>query len=167
MSTDVLLSRDTVVGQITIEPVDVDRDGDLLHTWITHPRSTFWGMQDATVQDVWNAYAAIVADQHHDAWLGRVDGAPAFLAETYDPEHSELAGTYDWRLGDIGMHLLVAPTDRPLSGSAPSWSCAWTILDGTGSSSSPTSATTRSRHSTRPRASASSDRSSSKTRSHR
>ncbi|KAA1379980.1 GNAT family N-acetyltransferase [Aeromicrobium fastidiosum] len=116
MTADVLLARETRVGRITIEPVDVDRDGDLLHAWITHPRSVFWGMQDATVQDVWDAYAAIVADPHHDAWLGRVDGAPAFLAETYDPEHSELAGRYDWQLGDIGMHLLVAPTDEPRSG---------------------------------------------------
>ncbi|MET0447756.1 MAG: GNAT family N-acetyltransferase, partial [Aeromicrobium sp.] len=116
MSTDVLLSRDTAVGRITIEPVDVDRDGDLLHAWIAHPRSVFWGMPHATAQEVWDAYAAIGADRHHDAWLGRVDGAPAFLAETYDPEHSELAGTYDWHLGDIGMHVLVAPTDRPRSG---------------------------------------------------
>jgi hypothetical protein len=106
----------TDIGCITIEPLDVDRDGDLLHAWVTHPRSVFWGMQDASVQDVCNAYAAIGADPHHDAWLGRVDGTPAFLAETYDPEHSELAGRYDWQLGDIGMHVLVAPTDRPRSG---------------------------------------------------
>ncbi len=115
-SADVLLSRNTEIGTVTIEPIDVDRDGDLLHAWITHPRSVFWGMQDASVQDVWDAYAAIVADRHHDAWLGRVDGEPAFLAETYDPEHSELAGRYEWQLGDIGMHLLVAPTEHPRSG---------------------------------------------------
>lgn len=115
-TADVLLSRDTRVGTVTIELVDVDRDGDLLHAWITHPRSVFWGMQDATVQDVWDAYAAIVADPHHDAWLGRVDGVPSFLAETYDPEHSELAGRYDWQPGDIGMHVLVAPTDSPRTG---------------------------------------------------
>jgi siderophore synthetase component/RimJ/RimL family protein N-acetyltransferase len=116
MTADVLLSRDTAVGRVTIEPIDVDRDGELVHAWITHPRSAFWDMPDASVQDVRDAYASIAADPHHDAWLGRVDGAPAFLAETYDPEHSELAGRYDWRPGDIGMHLLVAPTDQPRSG---------------------------------------------------
>lgn len=115
-ASDVMFSRRTEIGRITIEPVDVDRHGDLLHTWITHPRSVFWGMQGASVQEVWDAYAAIVADQHHDAWLGRVDGTPAFLAETYDPEHSELDGKYQWLLGDIGMHVLVAPTDHPRSG---------------------------------------------------
>ncbi|MCW2826257.1 MAG: family N-acetyltransferase [Aeromicrobium sp.] len=116
MSVQILLSRETAVGHVTIEPVDVERDGDLLHEWITHPRSVFWGMAQATVEDVWQTYSAIVANPHHDVWLGRVDGVPAFLAETYDPEHSELAGRYDWRPGDVGMHLLVAPTDRPRSG---------------------------------------------------
>nr|MCW2727590.1 family N-acetyltransferase [Aeromicrobium sp.] len=116
MTAGILLTRETGIGCITIEPVDIDRDGELLHTWITHPRSSFWGMQDATVQDVFEAYAAIGADRHHEAWLGRVDGEAAFLAETYDPEHSELAGRYDWRPGDIGMHVLVAPVDRPRSG---------------------------------------------------
>jgi RimJ/RimL family protein N-acetyltransferase len=116
MSVTSPLSRDTAVGRITIEPLDVDRDGDLLHAWVTHPRSVFWGMADASVDEVWTAYARIGADPHHDAWLGRVDGEPAFLAETYDPEHSELAGHYPWRSGDIGMHVLVAPTDRPRSG---------------------------------------------------
>lgn len=101
---------------ITIEPLSVERDGATLHAWITHPRSEFWGMLDASLHDVCEAYRLIAADPHHEAWLGRVDGEPAFLAETYEPEHSELAGTYDWQIGDIGMHVLVAPTDRPRSG---------------------------------------------------
>jgi siderophore synthetase component/RimJ/RimL family protein N-acetyltransferase len=124
MSADVLLAQETSVGRITIEPLDVDRDTELLHGWITHPRSVFWGMQAASVDRVREAYVAIVADPHHDAWLGRVDGAPAFLAETYDPEHGELAGRFDWRPGDIGMHLLVAPTDRPRSGFTAEVFCA-------------------------------------------
>jgi siderophore synthetase component len=73
-------------------------------------------MQSASLQDVCAAYSTIGVDPHHDAWLGRVDGVPAFLAETYDPEHSELAGKYGWQPGDIGMHLLVAPTERPRTG---------------------------------------------------
>ncbi len=101
---------------ITLEPVDVDRDTALLHEWVTHPRSVYWQMQDATPADVAHAYGLIAESPHHDAWLGRVDGTPAFLAETYDPVHSELAGASELRPGDLGMHLLVAPTDRPAPG---------------------------------------------------
>jgi hypothetical protein len=127
---------------VTLEPLDVERDLTLLHAWVTHPRSRFWMMQDASVDDVRREYAGIVADPHHDVWLGSVAGipgggagpggttlhgakrsargraadGPAFLAETYDPAHSPLAPHVDVRPGDLGMHVLVAPTDTPVHG---------------------------------------------------
>jgi RimJ/RimL family protein N-acetyltransferase len=105
--------------RVRLEPVDVERDAGLLHRWVTHPRSVFWQMADASVADVAQEYRHIAEHPHHDAWLGRVDGEPAFLAETYDPARSELVGLVglpDLRDGDLGMHVLVAPTDRPVPG---------------------------------------------------
>jgi siderophore synthetase component/RimJ/RimL family protein N-acetyltransferase len=116
MTTSFLFSRATRLGPVTFEPLDVERDAAMIHAWVTHPRSVFWGMQTATVDEVRQAYAVIHADPHHHAWLGRVDGDPAVLAEIYDPAHSELADAYEVRDGDIGMHVLVAPTDRPQHG---------------------------------------------------
>ncbi|SNT28970.1 Siderophore synthetase component [Asanoa hainanensis] len=95
----------------TLEPLDLDAHADLLHAWVTHPRSVYWGMQGASVETVHKAYAEIAADPHHHAWLGRLDGEPLFLAETYDPAHSELAAHYAVAAGDVGMHVLVAPPD--------------------------------------------------------
>lgn len=103
-------------GRTTLGPVDAERDAALLHRWVTHPRSVFWQMAEARPADVVREYRLIADDPHHDAWLGRVDGLPAFLAETYDPAHSELAGLPELRAGDLGMHVLVAPTDRPVPG---------------------------------------------------
>lgn len=100
----------------TLEPLDLDRDLALLHAWVTHPRSAFWQMQEASLADVEREYRMVEDSPHHQAWLGRVDGVPSFLAETYDPLHSELAGLSELRTGDLGMHLLVAPTDRPVHG---------------------------------------------------
>lgn len=94
---------------VTLEPLDLDRDLAVLHAWVTHPRSAFWMMQDHTPEQVRAAYAEIVASPHHDAWLGRVDGVPAFLAETYDPARSELAPHHETLPGDLGMHVLVGP----------------------------------------------------------
>ncbi|MDG4824038.1 GNAT family N-acetyltransferase [Asanoa sp. WMMD1127] len=93
----------------TLEPLDLDAHADLLHAWVTHPRSVYWGMQGASVDTVRKAYAEIAGDPHHEAWLGRLDGAPVFLAETYEPAHSELAEHYTVEDGDVGMHVLVAP----------------------------------------------------------
>jgi siderophore synthetase component len=106
--------------RIVIEPLDLETDLTLLHAWVTHPRSVYWEMQDASLADVDSEYRLIDENPHHDAWLGRVDGTPAFLAETYDPAHSELAGLpealAELRPGDLGMHVLVAPTDAPVHG---------------------------------------------------
>ncbi|MGN6109777.1 MAG: GNAT family N-acetyltransferase, partial [Kofleriaceae bacterium] len=102
--------------RVTIEPLDVEHDLALVHAWVAHPRSAFWQMQGASLAEVATEYRMIADDPHHDAWLGRVDGTPAFLAETYDPFHSELAEVAELRAGDLGMHVLVAPTDQPVHG---------------------------------------------------
>lgn len=97
------------VGVLTLEPVDPGAHAGLLHSWYTHPRSVFWGLGDATVADVLAEHRRIDVDPHHHAWLGRLDGVPLFVAESYDPAHSPLADHYAVRDGDIGMHVLVAP----------------------------------------------------------
>jgi RimJ/RimL family protein N-acetyltransferase len=104
------------MSTVSFVPVDPDADAALLHAWVTHPRSVYWQMQGASVEDVRAEQARIAADPHHAAYVGHVDGRPAVLAEVYDPAHSELAGVYDVQPGDRGMHVLVAPTDAPVHG---------------------------------------------------
>ncbi|MEV6615699.1 GNAT family N-acetyltransferase [Streptomyces sp. NPDC051051] len=104
------------VGRLTFRPLDPPRDAELLHSWVTHPKAAFWMMQDASPADVERAYTETAADEHHHALLGLHDGTPAFLMEYYDPRHRELVGLYEPRPGDVGMHFLVAPTDRPVHG---------------------------------------------------
>ncbi|MGC9500053.1 GNAT family N-acetyltransferase [Streptomyces sp. WG7] len=104
------------IGALTLRPLDPLKDAGLLHGWVTHPKSAFWMMQDAKLVDVERAYMEIAADEHHHAYIGLHDGVPAFLMEKYDPAHRELTGLYEPEPGDVGMHFLVAPTDRPLHG---------------------------------------------------
>ncbi|MET7480988.1 GNAT family N-acetyltransferase [Streptomyces sp. NPDC005648] len=100
----------------TFRPLDPPKDAGLLHAWVTHPKAAFWMMQDADPVDVERAYTDIAADEHHHALLGLQDGEPAFLMEKYDPAHRELVGLYEPLPGDIGMHFLTPPTDRPVHG---------------------------------------------------
>jgi RimJ/RimL family protein N-acetyltransferase len=106
----------TAIGALTFRPLDPPRDAELLHGWVTHPKSAFWMMGDARPEDVERAYREIDADEHHHAHLGLHDGVPAFLMERYDPAHRELVGLYPPEPGDVGMHFLVAPTDTPVHG---------------------------------------------------
>ncbi|WP_217208319.1 GNAT family N-acetyltransferase [Streptomyces sp. AC550_RSS872] len=106
----------TDTGTFAFRPLDPLKDAELLHTWVTHPKAAFWMMQGASLVDVERAYMEIAADEHHHALLGLQDGLPAFLMEKYDPAHRELVGLYEPQPGDIGMHFLTPPTDRPVRG---------------------------------------------------
>lgn len=102
--------------RLTVEPLSLPGDLATLHAWVTHPRSLFWGMQGASLEDVHTEYARIADDPHHEALLGRADGSAAFLMERYNPAFSPLSAMPDLTPRDVGMHLLVAPTDTPVPG---------------------------------------------------
>ncbi|WP_446664648.1 GNAT family N-acetyltransferase [Flexivirga sp. B27] len=103
-------------GEFALRAVDPELDADILRSWVTHPKATFWMMTNSSVEDVAAEHRRIAADPHHEAFLGFVDGSPAFLMERYDPAHVELVGAYDAEPGDVGMHFLVAPTQAPRHG---------------------------------------------------
>jgi RimJ/RimL family protein N-acetyltransferase len=107
---------DDRLGEFAVRTLDPDADAALLHGWLRHPKSSYWLMQDADLAQVAAEYRRIDAHPHHDAFVGLWRGGPAFLAERYDPAHVELAGLFDARDGDVGMHFLCAPTDIPVHG---------------------------------------------------
>jgi siderophore synthetase component len=106
----------TRLGEITIEPVDPDRDAELVQGWLAHPAASYWQMAELRVDEVREYLAGVQAGPHEAAWLGRLDGEPVFMTETYDPAHVLLADVHDAQPGDIGMHLLVAPPVNPRHG---------------------------------------------------
>ncbi|MFD7082451.1 GNAT family N-acetyltransferase [Streptomyces sp. NPDC002181] len=107
---------DAALGGFAIRPLDPFADAELLHGWVTHPKASFWMMQDASLPEVEREYMRIAAHEHHDAFIGLHEGRPAFLMEKYDPSRLELVGLYEAQPGDVGMHFLVAPSERPLHG---------------------------------------------------
>ncbi|GAB3980981.1 hypothetical protein GCM10029978_080500 [Actinoallomurus acanthiterrae] len=117
----IVFSRtDDVLGEFALRPVDPAGDAALLHEWVTHPKSVFWMMGDASPSDVVAEFEAIAARPGHAAYLGLHEGRPAFLVERYDPRR-ELGEVYDARPGDVGMHFLTAPPARRSTASpAPS-----------------------------------------------
>ncbi|MFC4497071.1 GNAT family N-acetyltransferase [Streptomyces ovatisporus] len=107
---------DPDLGEFALRFVDPVADTELLHRWVTHPKSAFYLLQDARPADVEREFTGIAASEHHDAFLGLHRGEPSFLMERYDPAHVELKGLYEARPGDVGMHFLCAPTDTPVHG---------------------------------------------------
>ncbi|AGJ55095.1 GNAT family N-acetyltransferase [Streptomyces sp. NPDC053741] len=121
------MTRTRRIGAFSVRPMDPSpgrrgdgkdgrSDSELVHEWVTHPRSAFWMMGDARLEDIEREYTAIAAHPHHDAFIGLHEGRPAFLMERYDPTEVELEGLYEAEPGDIGMHFLVAPPETPVHG---------------------------------------------------
>ncbi|WP_082383106.1 GNAT family N-acetyltransferase [Frigoribacterium sp. RIT-PI-h] len=107
--TGVAFSRRASCGLVTIEPFAADPYAVCLRRWLAHPASAAWQMAGLSTDEVRAYLAAIEADPHQQAWLGRVDGEPTFFVETYDPAEVLLTEVHDAEPGDVGMHLLVAP----------------------------------------------------------
>jgi hypothetical protein len=108
--------------RFTFRCLDAKADASLLHSWVTQPYASFWGMLSSTVDGVVEEYSKIQASGHHHALLGLDGGVPAFLTEEYLPAASPLAGAYAVQPGDLGMHLLVAPP--PSGGPKPGYTAA-------------------------------------------
>lgn len=115
MTTVTVHTRTDPLGEFTLRTIDPQEDAARVHAWVTHPKSVFYLMTEATHDDVVRELETIAARPGHDAYLGLHDGAPAFLAERYDPAH-ELGDVYPVQPGDVGMHFLVAPAAQPVHG---------------------------------------------------
>lgn len=107
---------DDRIGEFAVRPLRPDADAGFLHPWLTHPKARFWLMRDTDAAEVAAYYHRVVGHPHREAFVGFVNGQPAFLAERYDPARVELVGLYEAQEGDVGMHFLCAPTHRPVHG---------------------------------------------------
>ncbi|MBM7167845.1 acetyltransferase [Streptomyces sp. G44] len=99
-----------------LRPLDPLTEAELVHGWVTHPRAASRLLRGTTLTDVERAYMAIAASGHHEAFLGLYRGVPSFLMERYDPAYGELAGLYEPRPGDVGLHFLTAPPEVRVPG---------------------------------------------------
>lgn len=104
------------IGELALEPLQVEAHARIVHPWLASDHARFWAMQWMSLADVQTFYTDRVASSDADAYVGRHDGRPAFLVESYDPAADPIGRHYDVRAGDRGMHILVAPAERPVAG---------------------------------------------------
>jgi len=100
------------VGRFNLRPLRMPDDIPLVHSWVTRPYAKFWGMQGFTVEEVEKGYVEIL--RYAETYIGYCDHQPVFLLETYHPKDDPVGEHYDVQSGDRGMHILVAPAERPI-----------------------------------------------------
>ncbi|WP_171116999.1 MULTISPECIES: GNAT family N-acetyltransferase [Streptomyces] len=96
-------------GTVRVLPLDAKGDAEVIHGWVSQERAAFWGMNGLTRDDVAGIYAHMDTLDTHHAYLVVMDGVPAALLQTYEPEADRVSECYDVQPGDIGVHLLLAP----------------------------------------------------------
>ncbi len=114
--TSVFTTHDKLIGDISFEPLNLEKHITQVHCWATTPHASFWQMQGYDRQQVFEFYSDLEQGEHTDSYIGTVNGEPCFLVEIYDPKLDQVGKHYDVQLGDKGMHILIAPSENPRSG---------------------------------------------------
>lgn len=104
------------LGDFSVRPLQIPKDLPLIHRWLTSEHARYWGMQDMDEEALATFYHGLRETGEGDGFIGLYEGKPTFLLEIYQPEHSPLAEHYPVEPGDLGMHILVAPSERPIAG---------------------------------------------------
>jgi len=121
----VFQAEHATLGLFELRHLDFDADLPLIHGWVTREYARYWGMQGMSLEQVTSGYRSIVKTAN--VYIGVLEGAPAFLLETYFPGDDAVGAHYTVREGDRGMHVLLAPAERVQHGF--SWAVFSTVMD--------------------------------------
>ncbi len=113
-------------GEFSLRPVTA-QDAPLIHRWVTQGYARFWGMQTDTLAQVSAFYQQLTADNPQAAMIGLCNDQPVFLMEFYRARQDEIARHYPARPDDYGMHILIAPAEKPVP--QFSWQVFTTVMD--------------------------------------
>ncbi|MEU6076732.1 GNAT family N-acetyltransferase [Micromonospora sp. NPDC047074] len=104
------------LGELSLVVLHPETHAELVHGWVTEPRAAFWGMGSHSVDDVREIYEFVDSLDTHHAYLVTLDDTPIGIFQTYQPEADPVGERYPVQDGDVGMHLLLAPGNRPPKG---------------------------------------------------
>lgn len=110
---NILFTASRPAGRFTLRPMR-EEDASLIHSWVTRDYARFWGMQSDTLAQVATFYRGLIAREPRAAMVGCCDDKPVFLMEFYQASEDEVGKFYPAQPGDYGMHILIAPANRPV-----------------------------------------------------
>lgn len=100
-------------GTVVIRPFKIKEDSVFLQQWVTKEYAVFWGMQDASLEEVKEEYSQLLEPEHYDVFVGLFNDKPAFVLERYNPQQDILNNFYKTKTSDSGVHIIIAPPKVP------------------------------------------------------
>lgn len=99
-------------GHFALTPFLLQRDIAAVHRWVNMDYARYWGMQGSSLENVTSCYQKLCSNEA--VYAGFYNGELAFVVELYDPQRDLLRYYYAHQQGDLGMHILLAPTVQPV-----------------------------------------------------
>ncbi|TDO82998.1 RimJ/RimL family protein N-acetyltransferase [Flavobacterium chryseum] len=113
------------LGVFELRPIDMELDIPLIHNWVNREYAVYWEMNGFSEEEVKNTYYNI--QEKAQVYMGKFNNNVAFLLECYNPEDDIIGKYYESQKGDKGMHILVAPSEKPIPNFT--WNIFTVILD--------------------------------------
>lgn len=113
------------LGVFELRPLDMELDIPIIHNWVNRDYAVYWEMNGFSVEEVKNTYYNI--QEKAQVYIGKFNNNVAFLLECYNPEDDIVGKYYESQKGDKGMHILVAPSEKPIPNFT--WNIFTVILD--------------------------------------
>lgn len=113
------------LGVFELRPIDMEIDIPVIHNWVNREYAVYWEMNGFSEEEVKNAYYNI--QEKAQVYIGKFNSNIAFLLECYNPQDDIVGKYYETQKGDKGMHILVAPSEKPIPNFT--WNIFTVILD--------------------------------------
>ncbi|MCM3718145.1 GNAT family N-acetyltransferase [Fictibacillus phosphorivorans] len=107
--TEFKVKQGDQVNRFNFRPVDFDRDLKTLYEWMHKSHiAPFWKLNLPMPEFKQWLRNSIEAD-HKEVFLGTFNGIPACYLIAYDIKADPIQNHYEYKEGDLGMHLLIGP----------------------------------------------------------
>ncbi|GIQ60618.1 hypothetical protein Flavo103_37540 [Flavobacterium collinsii] len=104
---------------ISLRPVDVDNDLEMLHEWFHREHALKIWQMNWPLRELEVFYRTMLPGGHSHSYIGEANGVPTFNIEVYWPCRDIVGEYYDVLPSDYGTHQFIAPTDPKLKYGSP------------------------------------------------
>lgn len=102
------------IGFFELRKFNLTQDLPIIYQWVQKEYAIYWGMMGLSYDEVKSIYQKLEENTH--IYIGLFQGKVAFLLESYNPQEDIIKEHYEVKEGDMGMHILVAPPNKKISG---------------------------------------------------
>lgn len=108
---------------ISLRPVDLDRDLDMLHEWFNREHAKKIWQMDWPLKQLETYYRTLLPGDMMYSYIGEANGEPTFNIEVYWAIRDMVGDYYDVVPTDYGTHQFIAPVDPKKKYASPSTQC--------------------------------------------